>query len=91
MIKYLLSATELEIFMNGQPAFQPTQPTYDASAVENTIGYMFHIVTDFFAPRPHVVPSEKEDRSNLFLSSSTYYSEPYSTQNKTQTSSEQSS
>ena len=65
MVKYPLTANELEIFMTGQPA-QPTTPTYDATAVENAIGYMFHVVTDFFAHRPHVVPAEKEDRANLF-------------------------
>ena len=65
MVKYPLTASELEIFMTGQPATQ-SNPSYDATAVENAIGYMFHVVTDFFAHRPHVLPSEKEDRANLF-------------------------
>lgn len=66
MVKYPLSGVELEIFMTSQPAYQPKYPTYDATSVENAIGYIFHLVTDFFAHRPHAVHSEKEDRAHLF-------------------------
>ena len=66
MVAKPLSAAELDIFMTGQPSYQKETPTYDATAVENALGYMFHLVTDFFAHRPHVVPTEKADRANLF-------------------------
>ena len=66
MVKNPLSAAELDIFMTGKPVYQNETPTYDATAVENALGYMFHLVTDFFAHRPHVVPTEKADRANLF-------------------------
>lgn len=66
MVKYPLTANELDISMTGQPAHQHTNPTYDTPAVENSIGYMCHVVTNFFAHRPNVLTSDKEDRANLF-------------------------
>lgn len=67
MIKYPLSSTELEIFMTGQPFHQQNHPTHDTTAVEHAIGYMFHVLIDFSAHRPHDVASEKEDRANLVI------------------------
>ena len=60
-----MNAQTLSTFMAGQIAADRNRPSYDAAAVENTLGFVFYLITHFFHERPHVCSTEVEDRAAL--------------------------
>lgn len=65
ILKYPMRPEDLHPFMKGRPPSWRKTPTYEASAVDNTLVYLFHMITDFFHFRPYAVTKEKEERAAL--------------------------
>ena len=66
IIKHPMNAQNLSMFMAGEPAPSRDRPSYDSAAVENTLGFVFYLVTHYFHDRPHATHTEVEDRAALF-------------------------
>ena len=60
-----MTAQALSTFMAGQVASDRNRPCYDAAAVENTLGFIFYLITHFLHERPHACSTEVEDRAAL--------------------------
>ena len=66
IFKYPFNSQILSLFMDGEQVPSRNRSMYDADAVENTLGYIFHLVTHFFHGRPHACVTEVADRAALF-------------------------
>ena len=60
-----MNAQTLSTFMAGQIASDRNRPCYDAAAVENTLGFVFYLITHFFHERTHACSTKVEHRVAL--------------------------
>lgn len=65
ILTHPMNAQTFSVFMAGQLASDRNRPCYDASAVENTLGFIFYLIMHFLHKRPHSCSTEVEGRQAL--------------------------